>query len=130
MTCDDSHLCVDDQVEKLIDRLEPHRQALRDLLTELQSVKGHGSACLQIVRYFGDPAGQLDGFQHALLGWHLTTDVLQFLLDVGADIDVDEYGQDLPWYRTLRDRLTRPAKGGGPQFRLASARDLGRPREP
>jgi hypothetical protein len=30
--------------------------------------------------------------QHQLLGWHLDRETLQFILGIGAAIDVDEYG--------------------------------------
>jgi hypothetical protein len=65
-------------------------------------------ATLQLVRYLGawldDDEGEEEGEitvtevgtklpgQHQLLGWHLATDVLAFVVDVGAEIDVDEYG--------------------------------------
>lgn len=61
-------------------------------------------ATLQIVRYFEDEDGEdedlretvpglerLSG-QHQLLGWHMEPKIIAFLADVGAEIDVDEYG--------------------------------------
>jgi hypothetical protein len=60
-------------------------------------------AVLQIVRYLDDDNGdeeQLTGVgdleklsgQHQLLGWHLGRRVVQFLDEVDAELDVDEYG--------------------------------------
>ncbi len=30
--------------------------------------------------------------QHQLLGWRLRREVMEFLLDIGAEMDFDEYG--------------------------------------
>lgn len=94
---------VDDQIEQVIHRLRPIEGKIRELVAGTAV-----SACLQIVRYFDDedgeveildetvsPAGEvltkLPG-QHQLLGWHLDARTLAFLLNVGAEIDCDEYG--------------------------------------
>ncbi|MEV5208906.1 hypothetical protein AB0K35_15660 [Micromonospora sp. NPDC053740] len=45
---------------------------------------------LQVVRYFNDD----DGDQQHRLGWHLDRRSLEFLRHTGAELDVDEYGDD------------------------------------
>jgi hypothetical protein len=59
---------------------------------------------LQVVRYFGFDDGEKEGLtvtadgleklsgQHQLLGWHLSAEVMSFLVNLGAEIDADEYG--------------------------------------
>ena len=49
---------------------------------------------LNVVRYLDDEDGEADEYQHRLLGWHLNETLMRFALDLGAEIDVDEYGQD------------------------------------
>jgi hypothetical protein len=52
------------------------------------------------------------GWQHRLLGWHLPAEALSFLATVRAEIDADEYGQDLPWWRfRLRRQYERVEEG-------------------
>ncbi len=103
IVCETAGLTVDDQVELVLDRIRPYQPAIREC------VRTHGvTAMLQVVRYLGawlddddgeeeeitvteDGLEKLPG-QHQLLGWGLDADVLAFLLDVGAEIDVDEYG--------------------------------------
>ena len=88
---------VDDQIEKLIRRILPAKDRLIELVrtTDVE-------VSLQVVRHFDDPEGEqeiidedeelvkLPG-QHQLLGWHLTNEVINFLHETGAEIDVDEY---------------------------------------
>jgi|1186.fasta_scaffold937762_1 hypothetical protein len=66
------------------------------------------TATLQVVRYFGAGPAEGDGEeqhittteegleklagQHQLLGFRLLPEVMEFVLDVGAEIDFDEYG--------------------------------------
>lgn len=99
---------LDDQIRHLTDRLRPCQEGIRNLLDDLEAGEadsfGAGGA-LQIVRYLDDPGGEADGWQHRLLGWGLERHVLRFLADVGARVDVDEYGQDWPWYQRLPDLL-------------------------
>jgi hypothetical protein len=60
-----------------------------------------------VVRYLGawlaedegeeEEITEIDGLeklpgQHQLLGWHLSRPTMEFLLDIGAELDVDEYG--------------------------------------
>ena len=95
LVCDDRGMQVGEQLEQLIGRLRPYRSRIRKLVDDLQAREGDmAGAKLQVVRYLDDEDGEADGWQHRLLGWHLTEDVLRFVLDLGAEIDVDEYGQD------------------------------------
>lgn len=97
--CRDQGMTVDQQVERILQRLLPHVAAIRTL-TEA----GMSAAALQVVRYFNDDSGEeeqlsppdaafqkLEG-QHQLLGWHLDRPVTEFLTATGAELDVDEYG--------------------------------------
>jgi hypothetical protein len=103
IVCDTAGLTVDEQIERVLDRVLPRQKAIRECVE-----RDGCSARLQVVRYFGawldddegededitvtdDGMEKLPG-QHQLLGWHLRTDALAFLLHVGAEIDVDEYG--------------------------------------
>ena len=103
IVCDTAGLTLDEQIERVLDRVRPYEQAIRDCVATEDC-----SATLQLVRYLGawldDDEGEEeeitvteDGLeklpgQHQLLGWHLDTDVLAFVLGVGAEIDADEYG--------------------------------------
>jgi hypothetical protein len=91
-------LTVDEQISMLLTRLQPARAAIRDLTATEDVV-----AVLQVVRYLDDDEGELElstivrGMkklpgQHHLLGWHLDLEVMRFLCEVGADLDIDEYG--------------------------------------
>lgn len=64
----------------------------------------HGGGVLRVVRYFNSPDGveetgaigpgglaKMSG-QHQLLGWHLNTEVIDFMTAVGVELNVDEYG--------------------------------------
>jgi len=91
-------------IARVLARLESSRSAIRDLVTTSADV----SAWLQIVRYFNTDDGEEeeeeevidvtpDGLeklsgQHQLLGWHLDRHVLNFLSEVEAEFDADEYG--------------------------------------
>ena len=92
-------LDISAHVAVVLARLEPARDQIRALVRE-----GDVQAWLQFVRSFDAPDGEeevidetpeglvkLSG-QHQLLGWHLHSDALGFLHDVGAEIDADEYG--------------------------------------
>jgi Domain of unknown function (DUF4279) len=103
IVCDTAGLTVDEQIERVLDRVRARQEAIRECVTT-----DGCSATLHVVRYLGarldDDEGEEeditvtdDGMeklpgQHQLLGWHLRTDALAFLLHVGAEIDVDEYG--------------------------------------
>ena len=100
---DEPGLTVDDQIERVIHRLRPLEDQIREILASSDT-----KAKLQIVRYFdaedgeqeilddvvsqsGEVLTKLAG-QHQLLGWHLDVRTLTFLSGIGADIDCDEYG--------------------------------------
>jgi len=106
--CDDGGLSVEDQVQRIVDRLLPYQGRIAAVVAEIrQKSPGDGSR-LQIVRHFNDDEGdeesdgevstsgvsQLErlGGQHQLLGWHLSSEVVAFLCEVQADIDCDEFG--------------------------------------
>jgi len=102
--CDERGLTVEEQVDRIVARLSPYRPAIRKVVNEIDEVH----AVLGVVRYFGawladgdgeeeDLAIGPDGWeklpgQHQLLGWHLPREVMEFLLDLGAEMDFDEYG--------------------------------------
>lgn len=94
---------LDDQIQQLIDRLRPYQERIRRLLGDLRTdgVDSGAGGALTVVRYLDDPDGEADGWQHRLLGWGLEQHALRFLADLGATVDVDEYGQEWPWYHRL-----------------------------
>jgi hypothetical protein len=108
VSCDEPGLRIDEQMARVLDRLEPYRDKIAALVTDVARSDPPGAAELQVVRYFDDEEGeeeseqetrQPDGSvferlpgQHQLLGWHLDTRTIAFLRDVGAELDVDEYG--------------------------------------
>ncbi len=104
-------LDISAHVAAVLARVEPVRAEIRALVYE-----GEVQAWLQLVRHFGAEDGEeeiidetpeglvkLSG-QHQLLGWHLHRDALAFLADVGAEIDADEYGEELVVRRWARAR--------------------------
>ncbi|WP_157429031.1 DUF4279 domain-containing protein [Agromyces salentinus] len=103
LRCDEPGLTGDHQVERVIHRVRPLADRIRELVTSTDV-----SAQLGIVRYFdaedgeqenlddavcptGDVLTKLAG-QHQLLGWHLEAETLALLASLGAGIDCDEYG--------------------------------------
>src|SRR5262245_15515111 len=86
IVCRDPGLAVADQIARLLERLEPRIHLIADLAEELAR-SGDGACTLQVVRYLENLSGQ-----HELLGWHLGSEVLDFLRRVRAELDVDEYG--------------------------------------
>ncbi|MEU8391515.1 DUF4279 domain-containing protein [Micromonospora sp. NPDC048842] len=107
LVCRDGGLTLDEQIDCLIERLEPFADEIAALAREIDASEGEGiTGTLQVVRYFNDdgdegqspqPNGadlvRLPG-QHQRLGWHLDRRVLEFLYRTGAELDVDEYGDD------------------------------------
>lgn len=99
LVADEDHVTVEEQIRRLVARLQPASAAI----SELVSASGVATV-LQVVRYFNDKAGDgpadsgvIEGMeklpgQHHLLGWHLDAEVIRFLAEVKADFDVDEYG--------------------------------------
>jgi hypothetical protein len=101
--CRERGLCVDDQITRVLGRIEPVRTKILDLISG-----GEVFARLQIVRNFDDESGEeevLDSFvtpggdiaekvpgQHQLLGWILSADQVAVLASMRATIDSDEYG--------------------------------------
>lgn len=91
VVCREPGLRVDEQITRILDRLEPHRDRIGDLTRHL--ARTGGGAVLQIVRYF-DATGQArPGAVDApsLFGWHLDRETLDFLSATGAGLDIDEY---------------------------------------
>lgn len=103
VACREPGLTLDIQISKVLDRVAPLRDRLRDLgLTKDVWIR------LVIVRHFDDPEGEEELFdaaitesgrlleklpgQHQLLGWYLDTRQLEFLAYVNAAIWADEYG--------------------------------------
>ncbi|MFD3707082.1 DUF4279 domain-containing protein [Nocardia sp. NPDC058658] len=87
---------IDEQIEHLIDRVKP-------ILPQVISLVAHPevSASMNVVRYYHDPDGvheapggtpssECHRWPHPL-GWHLSSPVLEFLLETGAELDIDEY---------------------------------------
>jgi hypothetical protein len=105
IVCRERGLRVDEQIDRVIERLGPHRDRIAALSRDL-AVRDpeHGGAVLEIVRHFDYPFGEEEELsppdaelrklagQHQLLGWGLDRGVLEFLLETGAYLDVDEYG--------------------------------------
>ncbi|MFI6464809.1 DUF4279 domain-containing protein [Streptomyces sp. NPDC050528] len=91
VVCKEPGLCVDEQIARILDRLQPHADRIRDLTGQL--ARTGGGAVLHIVRYFNDPDQARPGAADApnLFGWHLDRRVLDFLSSTGAELDVDEY---------------------------------------
>ncbi|MER8185869.1 DUF4279 domain-containing protein [Kitasatospora sp. NPDC094015] len=84
--CREPGLTVDEQIARILERLWPHAARIAELAGRLRTEGG--GAALQVVRYFGGPGA---GAGPSLFGWALDPEVLRFLLDTGADLDVDEY---------------------------------------
>lgn len=103
LRCDESGMCVDDQVQGVIRRLG----GAVDAIAQLTADGGEMTARLQVVRHFDAPDGEegevdeptsldreyrkMEG-QHQLLGWHLDRRTLEFLVRTRAELDIDEYG--------------------------------------
>lgn len=93
VVCDDAGLQIHEQLGRLIARLRPHQRAIADLVDDLHDRDAEvGGARLQVVRFLDDDDdGETEDTQPGVLGWHLGQDILQFALDLRADIDIDEY---------------------------------------
>ncbi|GIG55851.1 hypothetical protein Lfu02_02230 [Longispora fulva] len=92
VVCRESGLCVDEQVERLVERLEQYAVPIGALADELAASEGGRSATLQVVRYLNSGADP----EYRVLGWHLDARVLDFLRVTRAELDVDEYGHECP----------------------------------
>jgi hypothetical protein len=100
--CREPGLRVDEQIEKVLARVEPVTAHLHEL-----SHTPDVSIVLQVVRFFADEDGEEEKFeggidadgglferlsgQHQLLGWALSSDQLRLLVSIGASFDADEY---------------------------------------
>ncbi|MEV4611451.1 DUF4279 domain-containing protein [Kitasatospora sp. NPDC049258] len=84
--CRESDLTVDEQIARILERLRPRAARIAELAGRLRAEGG--GAALEVVRFFG-AAGPAGG--PSLFGWALDPEVLRFLLDTGADLDVDEH---------------------------------------
>lgn len=95
VVCREPDLRVDEQIARILDRLQPHTARIAELVGQLAA--DDGGAVLQVVRYFNDTdhdesPDHLDAPDAPnLFGWHLERDVLDFLAAVDAELDVDEY---------------------------------------
>ncbi|MGW5349748.1 DUF4279 domain-containing protein [Streptomyces sp. NPDC004031] len=91
VVCREPGLRVDEQITRVLDRLQPHTDRICDLTRHL--ARTGGGAVLQIVRYVNDTGQALPGAADApnLFGWHLDRKVLDFLSTTGAELDIDEY---------------------------------------
>ncbi|MBQ0892801.1 DUF4279 domain-containing protein [Micromonospora sp. U56] len=105
ITCRKPGLTVDEQINRIVDRLFGHAERIGELAVELDDIDGApGASMLQAVRVFEHPDGEdedltspVEGMQklpgqHQLLGWHIDARVLEFLRQTRAELDVDEYG--------------------------------------
>ncbi|MDH6463706.1 hypothetical protein M2302_003901 [Micromonospora sp. A200] len=105
ITCRKPGLTVDEQINRIVDRLFGHAERIGELAVELDHIDGApGASMLQVVRVFEHPDGEeedltspVEGLQklpgqHQLLGWHIEARVLEFLRLTRAELDVDEYG--------------------------------------
>ncbi|MEV0725354.1 DUF4279 domain-containing protein [Micromonospora purpureochromogenes] len=105
ITCRKPGLTVDEQINRIVDRLFRHAERIGELAVELDIINGApGASMLQVVRVFEHPDGEeedrtspVEGLQklpgqHRLLGWHIDARVLEFLRLTRAELDVDEYG--------------------------------------
>ena len=79
-------LRVDEQIARVMDRIRPYQHAIRDCVS-IEPCK----ATLNASRLWLDTTREGPGFHHPV-GWHLSADVMAFLLDVGAELKVREYG--------------------------------------
>ncbi|MGW6980434.1 DUF4279 domain-containing protein [Streptomyces sp. NPDC054932] len=91
VVCRDPGLRVDEQITRILDRLQPHTDRISDLTRHLASTGG--GSVLNVVRYFNDTDQAQPGAADAtnLFGWHLDRKVLNFLSATGAELGVDEY---------------------------------------
>lgn len=105
LVCRESGLRVDEQIGQVLDRVRPQRNKIAEVARELRrDDPNHGGARFFVVRNFDHEDGEeellsppdaelqkLPG-QHQLLGFDLDAELMAFLVDAEADLDVDEYG--------------------------------------
>lgn len=102
--CDEPELRIDEQADRVFQRIRPHTDSMRDLVAtspvgailsifrDFDADDGEDKALTESITPGGEVPTKLAG-QHQLLGWHLDAEILAFLVSVGADIDCDEYGE-------------------------------------
>lgn len=111
VACRDRGLRIDDQISRLIKRLDPFAAEIGELANELRQAEGEGSgAGLSIIRKYNDAAEEEEAFeertvvidgvsrnleklggQHQLFGWHIDKEIMGFLRRTDSELDVDEY---------------------------------------
>lgn len=111
VACRDRGLRIDEQISRLIKRLDPFAAKIGELANELRQAEGEESgAGLSIIRKYNDAGGEEEAFeertvvmdgvsrnleklggQHQLFGWHIDKQVMDFLRRTYAELDVDEY---------------------------------------
>ncbi|NGO75747.1 DUF4279 domain-containing protein [Streptomyces sp. YC504] len=93
IVCRKPGLRVDEQIDRVVDRLRQRTGRIAELLVRLNAEEEGGtSAVLQVVRYFtAEEPATLTSDHPNLFGWHLDPEVLAFLAATGATLDVDEY---------------------------------------
>jgi hypothetical protein len=99
--CEQRGLTLGEQAQKVIGRLRPRQREIADLISDPSADCDAG---MSMVRYFNDEDGEEEELsppdaplqklpgQHQLLGWHLDRETLAFLVSIGVNLDVDEYG--------------------------------------
>ncbi|MFG3344019.1 DUF4279 domain-containing protein [Streptomyces sp. NPDC048018] len=91
VVCRDPGLRVDEQITRILDRLQPHTERVCALAAHLASTGG--GAVLNVVRYFNDIEHAQQGVADTpnLFGWHLDRRILDFLRATGVELGIDEY---------------------------------------
>ncbi len=100
LVCRGEGMGIDEMITDVIARALPHRARIRGLV---RAPDNDVVAWLQIVRNLGGPGGEPERIdvtpeglvelagRTRLLGWNLDRELLEFLDDVGAELDADEY---------------------------------------
>jgi Domain of unknown function (DUF4279) len=126
--CEERNLNVGAQIEKVLERLGPSREPIREAVSA-----GDVAATLSVARMFGDEDGDNeiglivdeDGKTVRervwLFGWHLDASSLEFLTYVGAELDVDEYDMLGGVLWTWWWRATYPARALSPVIDAADS---------
>jgi hypothetical protein len=106
--CREPGLTVDQQIARVVTRVNPRLQKISELINELEREDPPGGAVFEVVRYLNESDNKKEVLREKvssdtlsksedssgydeLLGWHLSQDVLKFLQILRADLDVDEY---------------------------------------
>lgn len=94
VVCREPGLRVDAQLACLLERLRPHTERIAACARRLEAEGGW--ATLNVVRSFGDlkdraPADADPLTTPNLFGLHVDRATMEFLLAVGAELDLDEY---------------------------------------